>query len=98
MPKASPIVTAIVRCNGSILPLVSIALDTSILGDGGQVIRIIQVSQDSWCYWDVDMTIVYQTDVPSGKIVYQTPVLVGTIVYQAHWSSELDDAQCRPEE
>jgi hypothetical protein len=48
MPRALSIVTATVHCNGSKLPLDLIALDTSILGERGQVIRMTQVSQDSW--------------------------------------------------
>ncbi|KAF2804376.1 uncharacterized protein BDZ99DRAFT_502583 [Mytilinidion resinicola] len=48
VPKTLSIVSAIVRCNESTLPLDQIALDTSILGERGQVIRITQVSQDSW--------------------------------------------------
>jgi hypothetical protein len=48
VPKALSIVSAIVCCNESKLPLDLIALDTSILGERVQVIRITQVSQDSW--------------------------------------------------
>ncbi|KAF2817575.1 uncharacterized protein BDZ99DRAFT_19149 [Mytilinidion resinicola] len=48
VPKALSIVTAIVRCNESKLPLDLRELGTSILGEKGQIIRITQVSQDSW--------------------------------------------------
>lgn len=48
VPEASSIVTAIIRCNESKLPPNPIALDPSILSLRGQVIRITQVSQDSW--------------------------------------------------
>ncbi|KAF2815598.1 uncharacterized protein BDZ99DRAFT_470961 [Mytilinidion resinicola] len=48
VPKALSIITAIVRCNKSKLPLDLGGLDTSILGEKGQIIRITQVSQDSW--------------------------------------------------
>jgi hypothetical protein len=48
MPKASLIITATVSCKRLKLPLDPIALATSILGERGQVIRITQVSQDSW--------------------------------------------------
>lgn len=48
VPKGSSIVIAIVRCSESKLPPNPIAVDPIILGKRGQVLRMTQVSLDSW--------------------------------------------------
>src|SRR5881227_3186600 len=48
VPEGSSIVTAIMRCSESNLSLNPIALDNKLLGGEGKVIRMTQLSPDSW--------------------------------------------------
>jgi hypothetical protein len=61
VPQGSSVVTAIIRDSESKLPPNSMSLYPSILGERGQVIRMTQVSLDSWLllgyrYGDVEYT------------------------------------------